>query len=158
MLFRSDLVSVSIPFGIGIRYKLNHYWDLGFEAGVRYTFSDYLDDTGGYAANYSDLQGLSQVFGHREIEKFAALTGKDREGFIRDYVYTQGTKIINASSPKPEDRIAYLDPNLRSLSTLATAFDGELRNTSSRLNDMYVLTSFRIIYHIPPSIKCPVIK
>ncbi len=153
-----NLVNVSIPFGAGVRYKLNRTWDLGFEVGVRYTFSDYLDDAGGYAANYSDLQGLSQVFGHREIEKIAALSGKDRESFIRNYIYTQGTKVINVTAATPADRIDYLDPNLRSLSSLATAFDEEGRNTSSRLNDMYLLTSFRIIYHIAPSIKCPVIR
>ena len=151
-----DLVSVSIPFGIGIRYKLNHYWDLGFEAGVRYTFSDYLDDAGGYYADITDLakaNPLSAVFGHRENEKFTALTGKDREAFIRNYYATEGTK------GSPPDA-AFLDANRFPLNSLPT-FDGtfgELRNTSSRLNDMYVLTSFRIIYHIPPSIKCPVIK
>ena len=144
MLFRS------------IRYKLNHYWDLGFEAGVRYSFSDYLDDTGGYYADFTDLataNSLSAVFGHRENEKFTALTGKDREGFIRNYYATQGTK---GSPPNP----AFLDATLFPLNTLPT-FDGafgEGRNSSSRLNDMYVLTSFRIIYHIPPSIKCPVIR
>jgi hypothetical protein len=153
-----NLINVSIPFGVGVRYKLNRAWDLGFEVGVRYTFSDYLDDAGGYAANYSDLQGLSQVFGHREIEKIAALSGKDRENFIRNYIYTQGTKVINVTSPMPADRIDYLDPNLRSLSSLATAFDEEGRNSSSRLNDMYLLTSFRIIYHIAPNIKCPAIR
>ena len=151
-----NLINVSIPFGVGIRYKLNHYWDLGFEAGVRYTFSDYLDDTGGYYADITDLANanpLSAVFGHRENEKFTALTGKDREAFIRNYYASQGTK---GSPPNP----AFLDATLFPLNTLPT-FDGafgEGRNSSSRLNDMYVLTSFRIIYHIPPSIKCPVIR
>jgi hypothetical protein len=43
------------------------------------------------------------------------------------------------------------------LPTFDGAF-GEGRNSSSRLNDMYLLTSFKIIYHIAPSIKCPVIR
>ncbi len=151
-----NLVNVSIPFGVGIRYKLNHYWDLGFETGVRYTFSDHLDDVGGYYADITDLANanpLSAVFGHRENEKFATLTGKDREAFVRNYYATQGTK---GSPPNP----AFLDANLFPLNSLPT-FDGafgEGRNSSSRLNDMYLLTSFRIIYHIAPSIKCPVIR
>lgn len=151
-----NLINVSIPFGVGIRYKLSHYWDLGFEAGVRYTFSDYLDDTGGYYADATDLanaNSLSAVFGHRENEKFSALTGKDREAFVRNYY---ATRIVNRQDPNP----AFLDATLFPLSTLPT-FDGafgEGRNSSSRLNDMYLLTSFRIIYHIAPTIKCPVIR
>jgi hypothetical protein len=151
-----NLINVSIPFGVGIRYKLSHYWDLGFEAGVRYTFSDYLDDVGGYYADPTDLlqiSSLSAAMGHRENEKFAALSGKDREAFIRNYYATQGTK---GSPANP----AFLNATLFPLNTLPT-FDGafgEGRNSSSRLNDMYLLTSFRIIYHIAPSIKCPVIR
>lgn len=152
-----NLINVSIPFGVGIRYKLNRTWDLGFEAGVRYSFSDYLDDVGGYYADPTDLangiSNLSAAMGHRENEKIAALSGKDREAFVRNYYATQGTK---GSPANP----AFLDANLFPLNTLPT-FDGafgEGRNSSSRLNDMYLLTSFRIIYHIAPSIKCPVIR
>lgn len=151
-----NLINVSIPFGVGIRYKLNHYWDLGFETGVRYTFSDYLDDVGGYYADPQDLlqvSALSAAMGHRENEKFAALSGKDREAFVRNYY---ATRIVNRQDPNP----AFLDATLFPLNTLPN-FDGafgEGRNSSSRLNDMYLLTSFRIIYHIAPSIKCPVIR
>ena len=151
-----NLVNVSIPFGVGIRYKLNKIWDLGFETGVRYTFTDYLDDIGGYYADILDLSNanpLSATMGHRENEKFAALSGKDREAFVRNYYATQGTK---GSPPNP----AFLDATLFPLNSLPT-FDGafgEGRNSSSRLNDMYLLTSFRVIYHIAPSIKCPVIR
>ena len=151
-----NLINVSIPFGMGVRYKLNHYWDLGFEAGVRYSFSDHLDDVGGYYADPSDLAAvgsLSAAMGHRENEKFTALTGKDREAFVRNYYATQGTK---GSPANPAFLNATLFP-LNSLPTFDGAF-GEGRNSSSTLNDMYLLTSFRIIYHIPPSIKCPVIR
>jgi Domain of unknown function (DUF6089) len=151
-----NLISVSIPFGVGVRYKLNRTWDLGFEAGVRYTFSDYLDDVGGYYADPTDLLQISPLaaaMGHRENEKFAALSGKDREAFVRNYYATQGTK---GSPANP----AFLDATLFPLNSLPT-FDGafgEGRNSSSRLNDMYLLTSFRIIYHIAPNIKCPAIR
>ena len=151
-----NLINVSIPFGVGIRYKLNRTWDLGFETGVRYTFSDYLDDVGGYYADPQELlqvSALSAAMGHRENEKFAVLSGKDREAFVRNYYATQGTK---GNPPNP----AYLDATrfpLNSLPTFDGAF-GEGRNSSSKLNDIYLLTSFRIIYHIAPSIKCPVIR
>ncbi|MEM1322034.1 MAG: DUF6089 family protein [Bacteroidota bacterium] len=35
---------ISIPFGGGVKYAINDKWNLGLEAGIRYTFTDYLDD------------------------------------------------------------------------------------------------------------------
>lgn len=145
-----NLVNVNIPFGGGIKYKLDKNWDLGFEVGIRYTFSDYLDDVGGYFADKADLMGISSLsaaMGHRENEKIAALTGRNREAFARAYYATR----VNP---------AFSDPNLfpiRSFPELDGTIGG-VRNSSSRLNDMYILTSFKIIYHMAPSIKCPVIR
>ncbi len=141
-----NLVNVSVPFGAGLRYKINKNVDLGLEIGLRYTFSDYLDDMGGSVATLSDLKDLSAVMAHRELEKFAAYSGKDREAFIRNYYATQVNPIYsNPSIP------------LNSFPEL-NATNGGVRNSSSKLNDMYLLTSFKVIYHLSPSIKCPVIK
>ncbi len=144
-----NLVNVNIPFGAGVKYKLNKVWDLGLEVGIRYTFSDYLDDVGGYFADKGDLTGISNLsaaMGHRENEKIAAWTGRDREAFARTYYVTRGYPL---SDPTlfPVGSFPELDKT-----------NGGVRNSSSRLNDMYVLTSFKIIYHIAPSIKCPVIR
>ena len=145
-----SLVNVNIPFGAGIKYKLDKNWDLGFEVGIRYTFSDYLDDVGGYFADKGDLaafSSLSAAMGHRENEKIAAWTGRDREAFARAYYITRVDP-------------AFADPNLFPIGSFPEldATIGGVRNSSSRLNDMYILTSFKIIYHIAPSIKCPVIR
>lgn len=37
-------VTMMIPFGVGITYHVNKMWDVSFEYGYRYTFTDYLDD------------------------------------------------------------------------------------------------------------------
>jgi Outer membrane protein beta-barrel domain len=145
-----SLVNVNIPFGAGIKYKLDKNWDLGFEVGIRYTFSDYLDDAGGYFADKGDLaafSSLSAAMGHRENEKIAAWTGRDREAFARAYYITRVDP-------------AFADPNLFPIGSFPEldATIGGVRNSSSKLNDMYILTSFKIIYHIAPSIKCPVIR
>jgi hypothetical protein len=145
-----SLVNVNIPFGAGIKYKLDKNWDLGFEVGIRYTFSDYLDDVGGYFADKGDLaafSSLSAAMGHRENEKIAAWTGRDREAFARAYYITRVDP-------------AFADPNLFPIGSFPEldATIGGVRNSSSKLNDMYILTSFKIIYHIAPSIKCPVIR
>ncbi|TGE17162.1 DUF6089 family protein [Hymenobacter elongatus] len=39
-----SLTNFSIPFGGGVRYKVNKSFDIGLEIGWRKTFSDYLDD------------------------------------------------------------------------------------------------------------------
>lgn len=39
-----SLTSISIPFGGGVRYKVNKSFDIGLEIGWRKTFTDYLDD------------------------------------------------------------------------------------------------------------------
>ena len=145
-----NLVNVNIPFGAGVKYKLNQVWDLGFEVGLRYTFSDYLDDVGGYFADKGDLTGISNLsaaMGHRENEKIAALTGRDREALARAYYVSKGYTDLSDPNLFPVGSFPELDKD-----------NGGVRNSSSRLNDMYILTSFKIIYHIAPSIKCPVIR
>jgi hypothetical protein len=38
-------VSVAIPIGLGIKYKITRQWLIGAEYGKRKTFTDYIDDT-----------------------------------------------------------------------------------------------------------------
>ncbi len=42
-----SLVSVAIPFGFGLKVNIGKRVSLGAEWGMRYTFTDYLDDVGG---------------------------------------------------------------------------------------------------------------
>jgi hypothetical protein len=37
-------MQIAVPFGLGVRYKLDRNWDFSFEMGWRATFTDYLDD------------------------------------------------------------------------------------------------------------------
>ena len=49
------LIQPAIPFGVGFRYKLDRQLDIAFEIGWRATFTDYIDDVGGF---YYDRQTL----------------------------------------------------------------------------------------------------
>ncbi|MEA5401648.1 DUF6089 family protein [Arcicella sp. DC2W] len=144
-----NLFAVNIPFGAGVKYKINRKFDLGFEVGLRYSFTDYLDDIGGNYANYNDLIAVSPLaaaMGHREYELIAANSGKNREAAIRQYLATN----VNP---------AYANPALTPTSTFPEIFGkGSTRNGASRLDDIYLLTTFKLIYHIAPQIKCPVIQ
>ena len=50
------VAQIAIPFGLGIRLKLNQVMDFSADIGFRYTFTDYLDDV---SQNYVDLDKLS---------------------------------------------------------------------------------------------------
>ena len=47
--------SISFPVGAGIKFSLNQQCSIGFEAGVHYTLTDYMDDVSG---NYYDNDAI----------------------------------------------------------------------------------------------------
>lgn len=73
-----SIVTAAIPVGIGVRYAINDDFNVAFEAGFRYTFSDYLDDAGGAYAPANVLQGLAVTMADRRDELVAARTGQNR--------------------------------------------------------------------------------
>lgn len=68
-----SLTSVAIPFGIGLKFNIGRHISIGMEWGMRYSFTDYLDDVSG---NYYDNEILTTTRG----EIVAALA--DRSGII----------------------------------------------------------------------------
>lgn len=59
------LTQLSIPLGAGIRFKVNDRVSLGYEAGFRKTFTDYLDDV---STRYADPSLLLQYRGAKAVE------------------------------------------------------------------------------------------
>lgn len=55
-----SLCNVAIPFGIGLKFNVSKHISIGAEWGMRYTFTDYLDDVGG---NYYDNAALRELRG-----------------------------------------------------------------------------------------------
>ncbi|GAB3885430.1 DUF6089 family protein [Spirosoma agri] len=133
-----SLVTAAIPVGFGLRYRLNENFNLGFEIGYRYTFTDYLDDVGGPYADPSVLQGLATKMGDRRQQQFAARykNAPDR--------YTILTEMYNAGGQSQAD--------------VLNALQTPERGANGLLRDGYILTSFQIHYIIPGKIKCPPIK
>ena len=80
-------IAFTIPFGIGFKYKIADYTYLGFEAGYRYTFTDYIDDVGG---KYYDTQIIQNAYG----EEAAALSyrGHPLDNIQPGYTSGGGTK------------------------------------------------------------------
>ncbi|MCS6905919.1 MAG: outer membrane beta-barrel protein [Bacteroidia bacterium] len=89
------LTQFSIPFGAGVRYRLNKRMDFRFEVGMRKTFTGYLDDING---NYAPYDLIFQQMGpkaalfadprrvasarERTLERRASNTGDDWYGFF----------------------------------------------------------------------------
>ncbi|MBO0947105.1 DUF6089 family protein [Fibrella forsythiae] len=138
-----SLVTISVPIGIGVRYKLSEYLDLAAEIRMTPTFSDYLDDVGGNYPNPADLATpLARAFSNRGFtidangnatikELYAARTGESRQA---------GLNQLTAAGINPDEFLQ--------------------RGGGSRipLKDSYLLTSFQIHYIIPAKIKCPPIR
>ena len=72
----------SIPFGGGIRYRINRNFDASLEVGWRKTFFDYLDDVGGEFAGAANLtpNSAQKYFGN-DITR-SVLGGGAREPFL----------------------------------------------------------------------------
>lgn len=71
-------IQISIPFGIGVRFRLNEVLDLSAEIGFRYLFTDYIDDV---SKSYVDLG----VFGNNELAK--AMSYRTGEILPGDHTY-----------------------------------------------------------------------
>ena len=143
-----SLISMAFPIGAGVRYKLNNSWDLGFEVGFRFTLTDYLDDAGGNYADPEDLKSqgkLSKSLANRTLERFAANRGIDRTNGVTAYLESIGTPTGG------------LDPF-----SFITSVQGFKDRTDQRgnpkYNDSYMLTTVKLIYHIPGKINCPAIR
>ena len=63
----------SLPFGAGIRYKLDRQYDIGFEIGWRKTFTDYLDDVSSTYATQETLSAEARVLANRSPELIKGL-------------------------------------------------------------------------------------
>lgn len=123
-----SLVTMAIPVGFGVRYKLNDNFNLAAEIGFRYTLTNYLDDVGGAYPAPNVLTGQAAVFSDRSGELTAARKGGNRQAGINQI-------ISSGQDPAPANRGA-----------------------GGTFNDSYLLTSFQIHYIIPGKIKCPPIK
>ncbi|MBO4403173.1 MAG: hypothetical protein J5792_05770 [Bacteroidales bacterium] len=51
-LERYSLTGIAIPMGLGFRFNFLYYYSLGFEWGMRKTFTDYIDDVSGVYADH----------------------------------------------------------------------------------------------------------
>ncbi len=136
-------VSVAVPIGMGIRYKLNNNIDLAFETSIRLTYFDYLDDIGAdaYPAPGTFSSPEAAKMSYRADELFEPKSGTNRI-----------TKFINASL-EANPGTSYLDPTVDAQAAYPLT---TLRGTDRK--DSYIVTQVTLNYVIGKSIKCPPIR
>lgn len=90
-----SLNQLAVPIGIGLRYAVTEQWCIGVQAGIRKTFTDYIDDVGGTYVKQSTLAAtngeLAAALSNRtgEIGSFVDFsTGTQRGGRNDDDWYT----------------------------------------------------------------------
>ena len=120
-------MQVSVPFGMGVRYRLNNQFDLGFEVGWRTTFTDYLDDV---STNYVDKGELNQNGGK------AAWILADRSIEVPEL--KDQTIVLTARNGEQYPAVG------------GVGAAGTPRGNDT-YNDWYVLSGFTLTYYLSPT-------
>lgn len=121
-----------VPVSIGLMYRISNHFDVEFEFGYRFTFTDYLDDAKGTYVDPSTLESDdAKYFSNRSAEATDSYTGKGRD---LNYVQNNlGYPVLTTS-----DGYSYV----------STTAPGQLRGTRFGL-DGYFVGMIRIVYMIP---------
>ncbi|UXP33703.1 DUF6089 family protein [Reichenbachiella agarivorans] len=132
-------VQFSLPLGLGVKVKLARSFDLNFEVGFRYLFTDYLDDIGGNYANldYFGNDHLARALSERGAESKSLLDGKDR-GDLSGITSTHAVQLDRSNA----------DLNWSGGSTYTHGYNyvaGQDR-ASSKYKDFLVTTQIRLVY------------
>ena len=81
-----SLYQFSIPMGIGGGIRINDVTTIGFEVGLRKTFTDYLDDVSGAYPNLTELSKeneLAAILSYRVVDSDSELVNTDPSGLSR---------------------------------------------------------------------------
>lgn len=121
-------IQFAIPFGIGVRYKLNQAMDLSFEMGTRYLLFDYIDDV---SANYADVNRFSDplaaYMSDRSREINYAVTGETRDATV---ISDTAGGVVGQPTP---------------FNGFGSEFRDNVRGNKND-NDVYMVTTIRLTY------------
>ncbi len=125
---------ISIPFGGGVRYRINRNFDAALEIGWRKTFTDYLDDVSGrYAPAGSFSSDQAAYFGGGN-----PVTAANNTIATGTFDNGHGNGITRS---RDGDFVSFDNP-------------GSKRGTSGK-TDWYIVTGLSLNYILTPKIKNP---
>ena len=92
---------IVIPWGVGVRYKVNKQMSIGMEYGFRHTFTDYIDDV---SQTYYDKATLANTYG----KESSALSDP---ALSPAFIKTDGTVTPDHASPEGQGYGCQTCPN-----------------------------------------------
>ncbi|TAE72753.1 MAG: hypothetical protein EAZ85_08930 [Bacteroidetes bacterium] len=136
-------VQITIPVGIGVKFKIDNRWDFGIEIVPRLTFTDYLDDVGGAYPKLDDLGNpLAAAMSNRTLEPNSSLSGQKRN-----------LELLYANFGTP---ISYTGFDGNIYQTLPPFQNGfTTRGGNQNRKDIYIFTGFHLSYIVDVGLKCP---
>jgi hypothetical protein len=126
------LIQLAIPFGLGVRFRINEVMDFSAELGYRHLFTDYIDDVSG---SYVDLG----VFGDDETAKALSYRSHDLAEFAPSSTNTRLTSYIGRDGQQ-----YFVIPGYGQEFTAANGSTNVRGNSKDK--DIYVTTTFRLTY------------
>ncbi len=142
-----SLVQFAVPFGLGLRYKINARFDVGAELGFRFTSTDYLDDVARYYPDPNILKDdLARAMSNRSAEPTAARKGGDRTAGLQKFLAER----YQITDPGIDPFVAIQQTDYASPNTP--------RGTNPGRNDTYMTGSVHLTYILGSPIKCPPLK
>lgn len=146
-------LQASIPFGLGFRYKLAKNWDLAFEVGWRFTFTDYLDDV---SNGYGDPLQMTEQ-GRLMAFKSAYVTDQDNvNGAVVKVVDPNGNDILLPGGQALQTVQSYGGEYV-----VVEGSGGSQKVWKSDIlrgdknKDWYIVTGFHLTYIPPLKTVCP---
>ena len=88
-------VQLAIPFGAGVRFRINEVIDFEAEIGFRYLFTDYIDDVSQNYVDLSKLDGeLARAMSYRSGELSAPISTGVDELLANNYIAPSGYRVV----------------------------------------------------------------
>ncbi len=72
---RYHLTGIALPFGLGFRFNFLYYYSIGFEWGMRKTFTDYIDDVSSTYVDHNRLNTERSALVEYLADPYGAETG-----------------------------------------------------------------------------------
>jgi hypothetical protein len=130
----------SIPLGLGVRQRINQFFDIEFEFTYRLMFFDYLDDVSGNYVDKGTLSSeLAKVMSDRSREPVAVVSGEER---LEAVINSDKISPMIASYTGADGQVYGHIPGYGQ--------PGEIRGHSND-NDIFIATTIRLVYMLGKS-------
>ncbi|WP_109832964.1 DUF6089 family protein [Reichenbachiella versicolor] len=136
----------AVPIGLGVKVKVTRDIDVNLEFGLRYTFTDYIDDVGG---TYKDLD----EFGTNHLARAMSERGANANAYLKGDSQVRDNALYNVTTTNVKNPDLLADPSWtgdsfythgENYSPRTDSYEGFTRG--GKTNDFYVTTQIRVVY------------